>query len=81
VTPLGTLGLVLEAPAGSGTERLKLQKELDAISKHIGATGARLANKAFAEKAPPAVIEGAKKQLAEQLAKRAELERLLRALG
>jgi len=29
---------------------------------------------------PPAVLEGARKQLADQQAKRAELERLLKAL-
>ena len=44
-------------------------------------TEARLANQAFVSKAPPAVLEGARRQLAEQQAKRAELERLLKGLG
>nr|MBP7621918.1 hypothetical protein [Gemmatimonadales bacterium] len=41
----------------------------------------RLSNPTFVGKAPPAVIEGAKKQLAELQAKRTELSRLLAALG
>jgi valyl-tRNA synthetase len=32
-------------------------------------------------KAPPAVLEGARKQLADQKAKRTEFERLLKSLG
>jgi valyl-tRNA synthetase len=40
-----------------------------------------LSNKAFVDKAPPAVLDGARKQLAELQAKRAELQRLLTALG
>ena len=45
------------------------------------ATQARLSNEAFVSKAPPAVLEGARKQLADQQSKQAELERLLAALG
>jgi valyl-tRNA synthetase len=81
VTPLGALGLELAAPADAAGERLRLRKELDTLSAHIAATQARLSNPAFAAKAPPAVLEGAKRQLAEQQAKRAELERLLKSLG
>ena len=64
-----------------GAEKVRLQKEVDALTKHIAGTEARLSNKAFTDKAPPAVIEGARKQLAEQQAKRAEFERLLKSLG
>jgi valyl-tRNA synthetase len=81
VTPLGTLYLDLASAVDVGAERARLTKELDALAKHIAGTEARLANKAFTDKAPAAVIEGARKQLAEQQAKRAELERLLKALG
>ena len=49
--------------------------------QHIAGTEARLSNPAFVGKAPPAVIEGAKKQLADLHAKRSELERLVKALG
>jgi valyl-tRNA synthetase len=78
VTPLGTLGLDLTASVDMGAERQKLARELEALIKHIAATEARLANPAFVEKAPPAVLEGARRQLAEQKARRAELERLLK---
>ncbi|MDO8539592.1 MAG: valine--tRNA ligase [Opitutaceae bacterium] len=81
VTPLGTVYLDLASAVDVGAEKIRLTRELDQLTKHIAGTEARLANKAFTDKAPPAVIEGAKKQLAEQHAKRVELERLLQALG
>jgi len=62
-------------------ERARLSKELDTVTKHIAGTEARLGNEAFTSKAPPAVLEGARKQLADQRAKAAELQRLLAALG
>jgi len=80
VTPLGTLYLDLASTVDVGAEKLRLTKELDGLKKHIAATEARLSNQAFVSKAPPAVLEGARKQLADQQAKRAELERLLNAL-
>jgi valyl-tRNA synthetase len=76
VTPLGTVGLG-HAAADTGAERQRLAKELEGVVRHIAATQARLANEAFVSKAPPAVLEGARRQLAEQQAKRAELERIL----
>jgi valyl-tRNA synthetase len=81
VTPLGTLGLDLAAYLDAGAERQRLARELEALSKHIAGTEARLANEAFVSKAPVAVLEGARRQLAEQRAKRAELERLLKPAG
>ena len=60
--------------------RVRLTKELDTVSKHIAGTEARLANVAFTSKAPPAVLDGARKQLAELHAKRDEVARLLAAL-
>jgi len=80
VTPLGTLALDLAANLDPAAERVRLTKELDVLAKHIAATEARLANPTFAEKAPPAVVEGARRQLAEQVAKREELSRLLASL-
>jgi valyl-tRNA synthetase len=80
VTPLGTLYLDLASAVDAGAEKVRLTKELEALQKHIAATQARLSNEAFVSKAPPAVLEGARKQLADQQAKRAELERLLKAL-
>jgi valyl-tRNA synthetase len=81
VTPLGTLYLDLASTVDVGAEKVRLAKELEQISKHVSATEARLSNEAFVSKAPAAVLAGARKQLAEQQAKRAELERLLKALG
>jgi len=80
VTPLGTVYLDLASSVDAGAERARLERELEQLSRHIAATEARLANTAFV-KAPPAVLEGARRQLAEQQAKRAELERLRQALG
>ena len=81
VTPLGTVYLDLSGTVDVGAEKIRLAKELDQITKHVAGTEARLSNEAFVSKAPPAVLEGARKQLADQKAKRAELERLLKALA
>ncbi|MSU50488.1 MAG: valine--tRNA ligase [Opitutus sp.] len=81
VTPLGTVYLDLASTVDVGAEKVRLARELEQITRHIAATEARLSNEAFVSKAPPAVLEGARKQLADQRAKRAELERLLQALG
>jgi valyl-tRNA synthetase len=80
VTPLGTLYLDLASTVDVAAEKIRIQKELDAMAKHIAATEARLSNEAFVSKAPPAVLAGARKQLADQQAKRSELERLWKAL-
>jgi valyl-tRNA synthetase len=81
VTPLGTLFLDTGVKVDPAAEKLRLTKEWESLKKHIAGTEARLGNVAFTSKAPPAVLEGARKQLADQQAKRAELERLLTALG
>ncbi|HLP09141.1 MAG TPA: valine--tRNA ligase [Opitutaceae bacterium] len=81
VTPLGTLYLDLGASVDAGAEKAKMAKELEKLNQLIAGTEARLANTAFTSKAPAAVLEGAKKQLADLQAKRAEVERLLKALG
>ncbi|MGC4073066.1 MAG: valine--tRNA ligase [Nibricoccus sp.] len=80
VTPYGTLYLDTGVKVDAAAEKTRLTKELEQITKHIAGTEARLANTAFTSKAPAAVLEGARKQLADQQAKRAELERLLKAL-
>jgi valyl-tRNA synthetase len=81
VTPLGTLYLDLASAVDAGAEKVRLTKELDQLSKHIAGTEARLANQAFVSKAPPAVLDGARRQLADLQARRAEVARLLKALG
>jgi valyl-tRNA synthetase len=81
VTAYGTWNLIKQAKGDPVAEKARLVKELEAIAKHIAGTAARLGNEAFVSKAPPAVLEGARKQLADQQAKQAELQRLLAALG
>jgi valyl-tRNA synthetase len=81
VTTLGTLFLDLASSVDVAAERLRMRKEIDGLANHIAGTEARLANQAFVAKAPAAVLEGARRQLAEQQAKRTELERLLASLG
>jgi valyl-tRNA synthetase len=81
VTAYGSWNLIKQAKGDPAAEKARLVKELEAIAKHIAGTTARLANEAFVSKAPPAVLEGARKQLADQQAKQAELQRLLAALG
>ncbi len=80
VTPLGTLYLDLASTVDAAAEKLRLAKEVAKLTQHIASTEARLANPAFAGKAPPAVLDGARKQLAELQAKRTETERLMAAL-
>jgi valyl-tRNA synthetase len=80
VTPLGTLSIDLASTVDATVEKVRLAKELDTLARHIASTETRLANPAFAGKAPPQVIEGAKKQLAELQARKIEIERLISAL-
>jgi len=82
VTPYGTWNLIRKVGAGdAAAEKARLTKELETLAKHIAGTEARLGNEAFVSKAPPAVLEGARKQLADLKAKQAEVQRLLAALG
>jgi valyl-tRNA synthetase len=80
VTPLGTLSIDLASTVDPAAEKARLAKELEALGKHILSTEARLANPAFTGKAPPQVVEGARKQLADLQAKKAEIQRLIGAL-
>ncbi|MBA4136683.1 MAG: valine--tRNA ligase [Opitutus sp.] len=82
VTPFGSWNLLRQLKTGdTAAEKSRLTKELEAVSKHIAGTEARLSNESFVSKAPPAVLDGARKQLADLKAKRAEVERLLASLG
>ena len=81
VTAYGSWNLIKQLKGDPAAEKVRLTKELEALAKHIAGTEARLANEAFVSKAPPAVLEGAKKQLADQKARQTELTRLLKSLG
>jgi valyl-tRNA synthetase len=80
LTPLGTLYLDLSASLDVGVERERLGRELEKLERAIASTNARLSNKAFTDKAPPAVVEGARQQLAETEARAVEIRRLLESL-
>ena len=82
VTAHGSWNLIRQLNAGdTAAEKARLTKERETLAKHIAGTEARLSNEAFVSKAPPAVLEGARKQLADLKAKQAEVERLLASLG
>ncbi len=82
VTAFGSWNLIRQLKGGDTVaEKARLTKEIETLAKHIAGTEARLGNEAFVSKAPAAVLEGARKQLADQQGKRAELERLLKSLG
>jgi len=82
-TPLGTLHLELAAAGDLDTaaERERLTRDLEKLEKQAAAGEAKLANPAFLAKAPPAILDGARAQLAATVAKRDEIRRLLAALG
>jgi valyl-tRNA synthetase len=82
VTAHGSWNLIRQLKGGdTAAEKARLTKEIETLAKHIAGTQARLSNEAFVSKAPPAVLEGARKQLADLQAKKAEVERLLAGLG
>jgi valyl-tRNA synthetase len=78
LTALGTAAISIQVDKSA--ERLRLSKELENLNKVIANSEAKLSNESFTSKAPANVIEGARKQLAENHAKRDELRRLLDAL-
>jgi valyl-tRNA synthetase len=81
VTPLGTLYLDLSSSVDVAAERDRLGKELERLKKTIASAEGRLGNEKFISKAPPDVVEGARKQLEETRTKAGEVERLLTGLG
>ena len=80
VSALGTVYLDLSSTIDVDVEKVRLGKELEKLGKAIQAGEGKLNNASFVEKAPPAVVEGARKQLAETRAKREEVVRLLEGL-
>ncbi|MGE9289601.1 MAG: class I tRNA ligase family protein, partial [Puniceicoccales bacterium] len=81
VTPLGTFHLDLSSSLDIEAEQDRLNKELEKLDKVIMGTRKRLENSSFVDKAPEAVVEGARRQLEENERKRAEIERLLASLA
>jgi valyl-tRNA synthetase len=72
------VGLVPEARELGAEERARLAGELEALEAEIGRARGRLANEQFLAKAPPEVVEGNRRRLAELEERR---ERLAAGLG
>ena len=78
---LGTVLLELSGTIDVPAEKIRLAKELTKLEQAVAAGEAKLTNEAFVSKAPPKILEGARKQLDEAKAKRDEIARMLATLG
>lgn len=81
VSELGTVYIDLSSSIDADAEKDRLNKELQKLQKAIAAGESKLKNEKFISNAPPNIVEGAKAQLAESVAKKEELEKLLARLG
>jgi valyl-tRNA synthetase len=81
LTDLGELFMPLEGLIDVAAERARLQKEIGKVAADIAKVEAKLGNPGFVAKAPPAVLEEARRQLAESGARRQQLQASLDALG
>jgi len=81
LTGLGAIALELSGNVDVGAEKGRLGKELEKLEKAVAAGEAKLSNEAFVSKAPPAILDGARKQLDEVRGKRDEIARMIAALG
>ena len=81
LTSLGTVMLELSGTVDVAAEKIRLAKELAKLEQAVAAGEAKLTNEAFVSKAPPKILEGARKQLDEAKAKRDEIARMLNTLG
>ena len=81
VTPIGTFYLDLTSSLDVEAEQERLSRELEKLDKVIIGTRKRLENSSFVDKAPEAVVAGARRQLEENERKRGEIERLIASLG
>ena len=78
---LGTVLLELSGTVDVAGEKIRLAKELVKLEQAVAAGEAKLTNEAFVSKAPPKILEGARKQLDDAKAKRDEIARMLASLG
>jgi valyl-tRNA synthetase len=78
---LGTVLLELSGTVDIAGEKVRLAKELAKLEQAVAAGEAKLTNEAFVSKAPPKILEGARKQLDDAKAKRDEIARMLATLG
>ena len=80
VTPLGTIFLDLTSGVDPVGEIDRLKRDLEKIQRLIEGAESRLGNEGFLSKAPEEVVEGTRTQLEANRGKRAEIERLLKAI-
>ena len=78
---LGTVLLELSGTVDVAAEKIRLAKELTKLEQAVAAGEAKLTNEAFVSKAPPKILEGARKQLDDAKAKRDEIARMIATLG
>ena len=80
VTPLGSFFLDLSKGVDIKSERTRLHKEATTLEGMIRGIEAKLRNSSFVDKAPEQVVNGAKKQLSDNLHKLKEIKEALEAL-
>jgi len=78
---LGELYLPLEGMVDVAAEKERLNKEMAKVQTEIEKVRQKLANPAFVQKAPPAVLEEHQKRLASWQSKLEHLQNLLTSLG
>ena len=76
-----TVMLELSGTVDVAAEKVRLAKELSKLEQAVAAGEAKLTNDVFVSKAPPKILEGARKQLDDAKAKRDEIARMLATLG
>ena len=81
LTSLGTVLLELSGTVDVAAEKIRLAKELVKLEQAVAAGEAKLTNEAFVSKAPPKILEGARKQLDDAKTKRDEIARMIATLG
>ncbi len=80
VTPDATIKIPMDELVDKAAERARLQKERENVQKQLDGVVARLENKAFTDKAPEAVVAGARENAARLQDKIALLDQSLEAL-
>ena len=76
MTAFGTVYLSLEGLVDKAAERKRIEGELAKLAGFIKSSEAKLANRQFTEHAPAAIVEEARRKLAENRDKVAQLEKL-----
>jgi valyl-tRNA synthetase len=81
LTELGELALPLAGLIDLAAERQRLAREIDRVAAEIAKCEAKLANPAFADRAPPPVVDQERRRLTEWQEKHARLGEMLAGLG